>query len=94
MEYGSYSDVVAYSSRVAAAVGGMMTVLMGGRGAVTYARAFDLGVAMQLTNIARDVGEDARNGRVYLPADWLREEGIDPAAFLADPTCPPPPPSY
>ena len=36
-------------------------------------RAYDLGVAMQLTNIARDVGEDARNGRVYLPADWLLE---------------------
>lgn len=85
VEYRTYSDVVAYSSRVAAAVGGMMTVLMGGNGAVTFSRAFDLGVAMQLTNIARDVGEDARNGRVYLPSDWLEEEGIDPKAFLADP---------
>ena len=63
----------------------MMTLLMGPRDPVTLARAADLGVAMQLTNIARDVGEDARNGRLYLPAGWLREAGIDPAAFLAAP---------
>jgi phytoene synthase len=41
---------------------------------------------MQLTNIARDVGEDARNGRLYLPLDWLAEEGIDARAFLEKPT--------
>jgi phytoene synthase len=41
---------------------------------------------MQLTNIARDVGEDARSGRLYLPLDWLREAGIDADAFLAQPT--------
>jgi phytoene synthase len=40
---------------------------------------------MQLSNIARDVGEDARNGRLYLPLNWLRDAGIDPEAFLADP---------
>jgi phytoene synthase len=40
---------------------------------------------MQLTNIARDVGEDARNGRLYLPLQWLREAGIDPDAWLARP---------
>lgn len=39
---------------------------------------------MQLTNIARDVA-DAAAGRLYLPAAWLREEGVDPAAFLRDP---------
>ena len=49
------------------------------------ARACDLGVAMQLSNIARDVGEDARMGRLYLPQDWLREAGIDPDAWLAAP---------
>ena len=84
-EYHTYSHLVCYCSRVAATVGGMMTVVMGGRCAVTYARAFDLGVAMQLTNIARDVGEDARNGRIYLPEDWLRDAGVDPKALLADP---------
>jgi phytoene synthase len=40
---------------------------------------------MQLTNIARDVGEDARMGRVYLPHDWLEEEGVDVEALRARP---------
>jgi phytoene synthase len=40
---------------------------------------------MQLTNIARDVGEDARAGRLYLPRQWLRDAAIDPEAWLADP---------
>ncbi|MEM6713068.1 MAG: phytoene/squalene synthase family protein [Pseudomonadota bacterium] len=78
-------DVLAYSARVASAVGAMMTVLMGVRDHDTLARACDLGLAMQLTNIARDVGEDARNGRIYLPAAWLDEFGVDADAFLADP---------
>ena len=75
----------AYAARVAAAVGAIMTLLMGVRSPGAIARACDLGVAMQYTNIARDVGEDARNGRLYLPHDWLRAEGIEPAAFLAAP---------
>jgi phytoene synthase len=49
------------------------------------ARACDLGVAMQLSNIARDVGEDARMGRIYLPLAWLAEAGIEPEAWLARP---------
>jgi phytoene synthase len=53
--------------------------------AAALARACDLGVAMQLSNIARDVGEDARNGRLYLPLQWLHEAGLDPAAWLAAP---------
>jgi phytoene synthase len=40
---------------------------------------------MQLSNIARDIGEDARNGRIYLPLAWLREVGIDADAWLASP---------
>lgn len=75
----------AYAARVAAAVGAIMTLLMGVRCPRAIARACDLGVAMQYTNIARDVGEDARNGRLYLPHDWLREAGIEPAEFLAAP---------
>jgi phytoene synthase len=63
----------------------MMTLVMGERAAAVLARACDLGAAMQLTNIARDVGEDARRGRLYLPTDWLAEAGIDPEAFLAAP---------
>ena len=79
------SSLRAYSARVAAAVGAMMCVLMRERRADVLARACDLGVAMQLTNIARDVAEDARAGRLYLPTDWMTEAGLDPEAFLADP---------
>jgi phytoene synthase len=63
----------------------MMTLLMGRRDAATLARACDLGVAMQLTNVARDVGEDARRSRIYLPLQWLRTEGVDPARLAAPP---------
>jgi 15-cis-phytoene synthase len=84
--YDTVSGVLDYSARVAGAVGAMMCVLMKVRNADALARACDLGLAMQLTNIARDVGEDARAGRLYLPQDWLREGGLEPEAFLADPT--------
>jgi 15-cis-phytoene synthase len=83
--YEDISGIYAYSARVAATVGAMMTLLMGVRSPDLIARACDLGVAMQLSNIARDVGEDAANGRLYLPRAWLREVGIDPDAWLVDP---------
>ena len=82
-QYQSLSGVIDYSARVASAVGAMMCVLMRVRDADALARACDLGVAMQLTNIARDVGEDARAGRLYLPLDWLAEARLTPDAFLA-----------
>lgn len=87
--YETLSGVQAYSARVAAAVGAMMTIIMGRREPVVIARACDLGVAMQLTNIARDVGEDARAGRLYLPLEWLESAGIDPDAFVANPVISP-----
>ncbi|MGP9818929.1 phytoene/squalene synthase family protein [Salinarimonas sp. NSM] len=83
--YETLSDVAAYAARVAGTVGAMMTLIMGRREPAVLARACDLGVAMQFTNIARDVGEDAANGRLYLPRQWLREAGVDVEAFLADP---------
>lgn len=83
--YQTQAELEDYAARVAGTVGAMMTLLMGVRAPDSLARACDMGVAMQLTNIARDVGEDARRGRIYLPLDWLREAGIDPEAFLADP---------
>ncbi len=67
----------------------MMCVLMGVRDAHALARACDLGLAMQLTNIARDVGEDARAGRVYLPLDWLAEVGLTAEALCAAPSADP-----
>jgi 15-cis-phytoene synthase len=75
----------AYASRVAGAVGEMMAHLMNVRSADALARASDLGIAMQLTNIARDVGEDARAGRLYLPATWLRQVGVEPDEWLTSP---------
>ena len=83
--YETLAEVQAYAARVAGTVGAMMALLMGVRSAAGLARACDLGVAMQLSNIARDVGEDARLGRLYLPRQWLREAGIDPDAWLAAP---------
>lgn len=83
--YQTLEDVMDYGARVAGTVGAMMSLVMGARGAHALARACELGVAMQLTNIARDVGEDARNGRLYLPHDWLQAVGIDPQAWLAAP---------
>ena len=84
-QYDSLSAVRDYAARVASAVGAMMCVLMRVRDPNALARACDLGVAMQLTNIARDVGEDARAGRLFLPRDWLAAAQIDPANFLRDP---------
>ncbi|MDP3194922.1 15-cis-phytoene synthase [Tabrizicola sp.] len=83
--YASLADLNAYSARVASSVGVMMCVLMRVRDPDALSRAADLGLAMQLTNIARDVGEDARAGRLFLPLDWLDEAGIDVERFLADP---------
>ena len=83
--YETLQELTAYAARVAGSVGAMMTLVMGQRSPDIVARACDLGVAMQLTNIARDVGEDARAGRLYLPLQWLRDAAIDPEAWLAKP---------
>jgi 15-cis-phytoene synthase len=78
--YTSQSDVTDYAVRVAGTVGVMMSLLMEARSPQALARALDLGVAMQFSNIARDVEEDARRGRVYLPADWLQTMSAAQAA--------------
>lgn len=83
--YETFDELLDYCSRVAGTVGAMMCLIMGKREPETVARACELGLAMQLTNIARDVGEDAMNGRIYLPIEWMREEGLDPNAWLANP---------
>jgi phytoene synthase len=83
--YETLAELQDYAARVAGTVGAIMALLMGARTPALVARACDLGTAMQLTNIARDVGEDARAGRLYLPQAWLRDEGIDPATWLRDP---------
>jgi phytoene synthase len=83
--YETLDALEAYAARVAGSVGVMMAALMGARTPDLLARAGDLGVAMQYTNIARDVGEDARMGRVYLPCAWLAAAGVDVADFLRHP---------
>jgi len=84
-DYETLDALQDYAARVAGTVGAMMSLLMGVRDPAALARATDLGVAMQLSNIARDVGEDAAMGRLYLPRQWLREAGMDPSAWLAEP---------
>lgn len=83
--YETLEAVEAYGARVAGSVGVLMALIMNERRPTALARALDLGVAMQLTNIARDVGEDAGLGRIYLPLDALRSAGIDPDTWLAQP---------
>src|SRR5215210_321121 len=64
----------------AVVVGYFLAHVYGARDSASFGRALsaarDLGVALQLTNFLRDVAEDQRRGRVYLPADALRAEGI------------------
>jgi 15-cis-phytoene synthase len=80
-----------YCYHVASVVGLMMSRIFELRDEAGVDRAIDLGLAMQLTNIARDVGEDWRNGgRVYLPATELAEYGVDLAAEMTHPSQPSP----
>jgi len=81
--YQTLADVEDYAARVAGTVGALMSLLMGARDPSVVARACDLGVAIQLTNICRDVGEDARAGRCYLPLQWLQEAGVESDEILA-----------
>lgn len=81
----SEDDLYRYCYHVAGVVGCMMAVIMGVSpdDQATLDRACDLGMAFQLANIARDIGEDAAAGRCYLPTDWLAEMGIVPGEQMA-----------
>jgi phytoene synthase len=76
--YETLEDCCRYCYHVAGVVGVMMAYVMGVHQEDTLDRASDLGIAFQMTNIARDVVEDAEAGRVYLPGAWLREAGVSP----------------
>ncbi|MEL2239686.1 phytoene/squalene synthase family protein [Leclercia adecarboxylata] len=84
--YETLDDTLQYCYRVAGVVGLMMARVMGVRDEAVLDRACDLGLAFQLTNIARDIVDDARVGRCYLPAQWLAEAKIDPQALAASQT--------
>ncbi len=73
-------DLIEYSVLVAGSVGMVMSHILGARDEVSVAAARDLGVAMQLTNVLRDVVEDADHGRVYLPREDLERCGCSLSA--------------
>lgn len=75
------AELIQYAYKVAGTVGLLMCAVLDVHDPKARPFAVDLGIAMQLTNIARDVGEDAAKGRVYLPAQWTG--GLGPAAILA-----------
>jgi phytoene synthase len=74
--YRNFGEVVQYCYGVASTVGLMTMHIIGFEGSQAVRYAIRLGVALQLTNILRDVGEDWRNGRVYLPQDELAAFGV------------------
>ncbi len=80
--YLDFADLERYCHRVAGVVGLMSAEIFGRTQAATLQYAHDLGIAFQLTNIIRDVGEDARRGRIYLPQDELARYGVAPSALL------------
>lgn len=78
------ADLLKYCYHVAGVVGLMMACIMGvaADDEETLSRANDLGLAFQLANIARDIGEDADAGRCYIPSQWLAEQGIMPGEHM------------
>jgi len=86
LEASRYPDFAAlgqYIYRVAGAVGLLAAGIFGYRNAQTLQYAERLGTAFQLTNIVRDVGEDARKGRIYIPDDELARFGVSASDILA-----------
>lgn len=83
----SENDLYRYCYHVAGAVGCMMAIAMGVSpdDEDTLDRACDLGMAFQLANIARDIEEDDRGGRCYLPQEWLAEMDIPPGQHMKPP---------
>lgn len=82
LRYQTFEDLRLFCYRVASVVGLMMMHVIGFRGEARE-RAIELGIALQLTNILRDIGEDLRRGRVYLPLEEMREHGYTEADLRA-----------
>ncbi len=74
--YDDFKSLQLYCYRVASVVGLLAAEIFGYTDRKTLKYAHDLGIAFQLTNIIRDVGEDARRGRIYLPLDELAQFGV------------------
>lgn len=82
-KYSTLADLRTYTYRVASVVGVWLAELAGVRDGATLRHAEAMGHAMQLTNILRDVGEDARRGRVYLPTSRLEAHGLTRDAIIS-----------
>ena len=80
--YWSFADLETYCHRVAGVVGLMSAEIFGYTNPATRNYARELGIAFQLTNIIRDVGEDARRDRIYLPQDELARHGVSATSVL------------
>ena len=87
--YETFQKLSLYCYRVAAVVGLMVVEIFGYRERATRKYAHDLGMAFQLTNIIRDVGEDAARGRIYLPRDEMQDFGVIEADLNAEKTSAP-----
>lgn len=81
--YETLDDLKLYCYRVAGTVGLMMTHIMGLSHEKALKNACDLGTAMQLTNIARDIRDDFEMGRIYLPMAWMKEAGLNAQQLMA-----------
>ncbi len=66
-------ELINYSYHVAGTVGLMMSKIIGVKNNMAKSCAIDLGIAMQLTNIVRDVYEDAQMNRIYIPSEWIKD---------------------
>ncbi|MES2500718.1 MAG: presqualene diphosphate synthase HpnD [Pseudomonadota bacterium] len=80
--YADFEQLELYCYRVASVVGLLSAQIFGFSNQNTLKYAHDLGMAFQLTNIIRDVGEDARRGRIYLPLDELTKTGVSEEDIL------------
>jgi 15-cis-phytoene synthase len=80
--YADFEQLALYCYRVASVVGLLSAQIFGYSNKATLAYAHDLGLAFQLTNIIRDIGEDARRGRIYIPIDELEKAGVTEQALL------------
>lgn len=80
--YATFKELSLYCYRVASVVGLLSAEIFGYRDRHTLKYARDLGMAFQLTNILRDVGEDARRGRIYLPVEDLQRFGVQEQDLL------------
>jgi len=88
VRFATFADLEPYCRRVASAVGLVSTRIFGAQGAVAERYAEQLGIALQLTNILRDVAEDAAMDRIYIPLEDLERFGVSEAEILSGSTSP------